>query len=79
MAYLSSAQAEPTLDPTLQNRSRTRHIGDPLDTSILFAAPFPEYVSGDFIGVHVDSMTGLRLRTPLRRASVTRSFHGNVE
>jgi hypothetical protein len=32
-----------------------------LDTSVLFAAPFAEYVSGDFIGIHVDSMTGLHL------------------
>ena len=28
---------------------------------MLFAAPFAEYVSGDFIGIHVDSMTGLHL------------------
>ncbi len=34
---------------------------EPLDTSVLFAAPFAEYVSGDFPGVHVDSMTGLQL------------------
>ena len=32
-----------------------------LDTSVLFAAPFAEYVSGDFIGIHADSMTGLHL------------------
>lgn len=32
-----------------------------LDTSVLFAAPFAEYVSGDFIGIHVDSMAGLHL------------------
>jgi hypothetical protein len=32
-----------------------------LDTSVLFAAPFAEYVSGDFIGIHIDSMTGLHL------------------
>ena len=32
-----------------------------LDTSVLFAAPFAESVSGEFPGVQVDSMTGLHL------------------
>ncbi|HET9846607.1 MAG TPA: DUF3488 and transglutaminase-like domain-containing protein [Nitrospira sp.] len=32
-----------------------------LDTSVLFAAPFAEFVSADFIGIHVDSMAGLHL------------------
>jgi len=35
-----------------------------LDTSVLFAAPFAEYVSGEFIGVQVDGMTGLHLTYP---------------
>jgi protein-glutamine gamma-glutamyltransferase len=34
---------------------------EPLDTSVLFASPFAEYVNGDFPGVHVDGMTGLQL------------------
>src|SRR6478672_3656432 len=32
-----------------------------LDTSVLFAAPFAESLSGEFPAVQVDSMTGLRL------------------
>jgi hypothetical protein len=32
-----------------------------LDTSVLFAAPFAESVSGEFPAVQVDSMTGLHL------------------
>ncbi len=32
-----------------------------LDTSVLFAAPFAESLSGEFPGVQVDSMTGLHL------------------
>ena len=32
-----------------------------LDTSVLFAAPFAESLSGEFLGVQVDSMTGLHL------------------
>ena len=35
-----------------------------LDTSVLFAAPFPESVSGELPGVQVDSMTGLHLPYP---------------
>jgi transglutaminase-like putative cysteine protease len=35
-----------------------------LDTSVLFAAPFAESVSGDFTGVQLDSMTGLHLPYP---------------
>jgi transglutaminase-like putative cysteine protease len=34
---------------------------EPLDTSVLFAAPFPESVSGDFMSVQLDGMTGLHL------------------
>ena len=32
-----------------------------LDTTVLFAAPFAESLSGEFLGVQVDSMTGLHL------------------
>jgi protein-glutamine gamma-glutamyltransferase len=32
-----------------------------LDTSVLFAAPFAEFLSGEFPGVQVDGMTGLHL------------------
>ena len=35
-----------------------------LDTSVLFAAPFPDAVSGEFGGVQVDSMLGLHLPYP---------------
>lgn len=35
-----------------------------LDTSVLFAAPFAEYVSGEFIGMQVDGMAGLHLTYP---------------
>jgi hypothetical protein len=35
-----------------------------LDTSVLFAAPFAESVSGDFAGVQLDSMTGLHVPYP---------------
>lgn len=35
-----------------------------LDTSVLFAVPFAEYVSGDFAGVQSDSMTALYLPSP---------------
>lgn len=35
-----------------------------LDTSVLFASPFPEYISGDFAGVQTDTMTGLHLPFP---------------
>lgn len=34
---------------------------EPLDTPVLFAAPFPESVSGDFMSVQLDGMTGLHL------------------
>ena len=34
---------------------------EPLDTSVLFAAPFAESVSGEFMNVQVDGMTGLHL------------------
>jgi len=36
-----------------------------LDTSVLFAAPFAEYVSGEFPTVQVDGMTGLHLPFPV--------------
>jgi hypothetical protein len=36
-----------------------------LDTSVLFAAPFAEYVSGEFPAVQADSMTGLHLPFPV--------------
>jgi transglutaminase-like putative cysteine protease len=36
-----------------------------LDTSVLFAAPFAEYVSGDFPTVQADGMTGLHLPFPV--------------
>jgi hypothetical protein len=35
-----------------------------LDTSVLFAAPFAESVSGEFPGVQLDSMSGLHLPYP---------------
>jgi len=35
-----------------------------VDTSVLFASPFPEYISGDFAGVQTDTMTGLHLPYP---------------
>ena len=49
-----------------------------LDTSVLFAAPFAESVSGDFMGVQLDSMTGLHLPYPSTsriRYSVTSREH----
>lgn len=35
-----------------------------LDTSVLFAAPFAESLSGEFAGMQLDSMTGLHLPYP---------------
>jgi hypothetical protein len=35
-----------------------------LDTSVLFAAPFAEYLSGEFTAVQADGMTGLHLPDP---------------
>jgi transglutaminase-like putative cysteine protease len=35
-----------------------------LDTPVLFAAPFAELVSGDFLAVQVDAMSGLHLPLP---------------
>lgn len=35
-----------------------------LDTSVLFAAPFAEYISGEFSVIQADSMTGLHLPYP---------------
>lgn len=35
-----------------------------LDTSVLFAAPFAELVSGEFIAVQADAMSGLHLASP---------------
>jgi len=49
-----------------------------LDTSVLFAAPFAESISGDFMGMQLDSMTGLHLPYPSTsriRYSVTSREH----
>ena len=35
-----------------------------LDTAVLFAAPFAELVSGEFLSVQADAMTGLHLSAP---------------
>jgi len=35
-----------------------------LDTAVLFAAPFAEFVSGEFLAVQVDVMSGLHLPAP---------------
>ena len=49
-----------------------------LDTSVLFAAPFAESLSGDFPGVQLDSMTGLHLPYPstsrIRYSVVSREY-----
>ena len=37
---------------------------EPLDTSVLFAVPFAESLSGEFAGMQLDSMTGLHLPYP---------------
>ena len=37
---------------------------EPLDTPVLFAAPFADYVSGDLPGLQADSMTGIYLPVP---------------
>jgi protein-glutamine gamma-glutamyltransferase len=49
---------------TLSEPLRQDILLEPLDTSVLFAAPFPEYVDGEFTGVQADSMTGLHLPYP---------------
>jgi protein-glutamine gamma-glutamyltransferase len=49
-----------------------------LDTSVLFAAPFADYLTGEFTGVQSDSMTGLHLPFPASsriRYSVTSREH----
>lgn len=49
-----------------------------LDTSVLFAAPFAEFISGEFSGMQVDGMTGLHLPFPASsriRYSVTSREH----
>lgn len=49
-----------------------------LDTSVLFAAPFAESVSGEFPGLQLDSMTGLHLPYPstsrIRYSVVSREY-----
>jgi len=49
-----------------------------LDTSVLFAAPFAEYVSGDLSGIESDSMAGLHLSfstsSPLRYSVTSRQY-----
>ncbi len=37
---------------------------EPLDTAVLFAAPFAELVSGEFLTLHIDAMGGLHLSSP---------------
>ena len=37
---------------------------EPLDTAVLFAAPFAELVSGEFLSLHADAMGGLHLSFP---------------
>ncbi len=37
---------------------------EPLDTAVLFAAPFAELVSGEFLALHADAMGGLHLSFP---------------
>jgi len=52
-----------------------------LDTSVLFAAPFAESLSGDFTGLQLDSMTGLHLPYPSTsriRYSVVSREHRNL-
>ena len=51
---------------------------EPLDTSVLFAVPFAESVSGEFVGLQVDGMSGLHLPFPPSsrlRYSVTSRDH----
>ena len=49
-----------------------------LDTSVLFAAPFAELLSGEFPGAQLDSMTGLHLPYPstsrMRYSVVSREY-----
>jgi hypothetical protein len=55
---------------------------EPLDTSVLFAAPFAESVSGEFMSVQLDGMTGLHLpyASPSRiRYSVVSREHRLLE
>ena len=49
---------------TLSEPLRQDILLEALDTSVLFAAPFAEYVSGEFIGMQVDGMAGLHLTYP---------------
>lgn len=50
--------------PSLSEPLRQDILLEALDTSVLFAAPFAEYVSGEFTGVQADGMTGLHLPYP---------------
>ena len=47
--------------PALSEPLRQDILLEPLDTSVLFAAPFAESVSGEFMSVQLDGMTGLHL------------------
>jgi transglutaminase-like putative cysteine protease len=57
---LGGSRTSPYLSPPL----RQDILLEALDTSVLFAAPFPEYLSGEFAGLQADSMTGLHLPYP---------------
>jgi hypothetical protein len=53
-------RSSPYLSPPL----RQDILLEALDTSVLFAAPFAEYLSGEFAGIQADGMTGLHLSYP---------------
>ena len=60
--------------PSLSEPLRQDILLEALDTSVLFAAPFAEHLSGEFPRVQADSMTGLHLPFPVSsriRYSVT--------
>ncbi len=60
--------------PSLSEPLRQDILLEALDTSVLFAAPFAEFITGEFPGVQADGMTGLHLPFPVSsriRYSVT--------
>jgi transglutaminase-like putative cysteine protease len=52
--------------PTPARRLRQEILLEPLDTSVLFGAPLPAAVKGNFLSVHSDLMGSLHLAVPPR-------------
>ena len=62
--YSSFAQPAAALQDNLSVPIRQDILLETLDTAVLFAAPFAEQVSGEFLTVLADTMGGLHLPSP---------------